>query len=46
MRSPARSGASGEEAALAEALRLAAPFATPNRRLVALADAALGETAG
>jgi predicted protein tyrosine phosphatase len=32
----------GEEAALAAALRQAAPFATPNRRLVALADAALG----
>jgi predicted protein tyrosine phosphatase len=32
----------GEEAALAEALRSAAPFATPNPRLVALADAALG----
>lgn len=32
----------GEEAALAAALREAAPFATPNRRLVALADAALG----
>jgi predicted protein tyrosine phosphatase len=31
----------GDEAELAEALRLAAPFATPNRRLVALADAAL-----
>jgi len=32
----------GEEAALAAALRRAAPFATPNRRLIALADAALG----
>lgn len=32
----------GEEAALATELRQAAPFATPNRRLVALADAALG----
>jgi predicted protein tyrosine phosphatase len=31
----------GEEVALADALRSAAPFATPNRRLVALADAAL-----
>lgn len=40
MRSPVRSGG-GEEVALADALRSAAPFATPNRRLVALADAAL-----
>jgi len=34
--------APGEEAALADALRQAAPFATPNPLLVALADAALG----
>lgn len=34
-------GRSGEEHAIAQRLRLAAPFATPNRRLVALADAAL-----
>ena len=33
---------SSNEDQIARALRLAAPFATPNRRLVALADAALG----
>ena len=32
----------GEEAGSASELRRVAPFATPNRRLVALADAALG----
>lgn len=32
----------GDEAALAAALRAAAPFATPNARVVALADEALG----
>ena len=32
----------GREASLAQALRLAAPFATPNPRVVALADRALG----
>lgn len=32
----------GREKELAQRLREAAPFATPNRRLVALADAALG----
>ncbi|HEX8472037.1 MAG TPA: hypothetical protein VF633_13085 [Brevundimonas sp.] len=32
---------SSDEDQIARALRLAAPFATPNRRLVALADAAL-----
>ena len=34
-------GRSGEEQAIAQRLRVAAPFATPNRRLVALADDAL-----
>lgn len=34
-------GEAGSEAGLAQALRAAAPFATPNPRLVALADSAL-----
>ena len=33
---------SSEEDRIAQRLRVAAPFATPNRRLIALADAALG----